>query len=138
MNLYQINFIHYAQKSSGTGIVTYLVAGSDEEVYEWLKTSPELRNGNYIFTTYQDNEGDEKTFDIYDDDVNLVGRESFKKNIVRSKGCMNNDHILDGLSDLYYGLTLYGWEMVKESISKEEIELLEQIEVALEKVGQEI
>lgn len=39
MNLYEISFKHYAPKGSREGTVCYLLAESDEEVYEWFNFS---------------------------------------------------------------------------------------------------
>lgn len=40
---------HYAPRDSEKGIYTYLVADSDEDVYEWLKEENELKDGRRIY-----------------------------------------------------------------------------------------
>jgi len=37
MNLYALKFRHYSQKDSIEGIITYLIAESSENIYEWMK-----------------------------------------------------------------------------------------------------
>ena len=36
MNLYVLKFRHYAPKDYIEGIITYLIAESNEDIYEWL------------------------------------------------------------------------------------------------------
>lgn len=129
MNLYEIMFEHYSQKDSEKGIFTYLIAKSDEEVYEWIKLETELNDGRILYVCWGDYE-DEKTFDIYDDDYNVIGEETFKKRMVRLKGELYDEEV--ELSDLYYGKTLIGWEKVKENIKQEEVDILLNSGISLE------
>lgn len=120
MNLYTINFEHYSQKDSEQGIYTYLVAQDDDVVYEWIKSEPEV-NQSTLYNSYKYNE-DEKTYDIYDDDYNVVGVENFKDRMIRLQGEMYDEEV--ELNDLYYGKTLIGWELIKENILEEDISVL--------------
>jgi hypothetical protein len=129
MNLYEIMMEHYAPKDSEKGIHTYLVANSDEEVYEWLKLEKELKDGRQIFLSWSYKE-DEETFDIYDEDYNVIGVESFKEKMIRIKGDLNDEDV--ELTDLYYGRTLVGWYLVKENITGEEIGILASAGISLE------
>jgi len=132
MNLYEIRFKHYAPKDSEEGMYTYLIANSDEEVYEWLKSKPELKNGKTIFTGYGDDEKEGKELEIFDENYNVIGTESFKEKMIRLKGDMNDDDV--ELTDLYYGRTLFGWRLIKEGISEPEINFVENIGISLERV----
>lgn len=45
MKLYELNFRHYSQKDNKEGIICYLAAKSDEQVYEFLKSEPTIPDG---------------------------------------------------------------------------------------------
>ncbi|MEK4006518.1 hypothetical protein [Paenibacillus sp. FSL H3-0333] len=133
MNLYKIMFEHFAPKDSKAGIVTYLQAQSDEEVYEWLKSEPEAGNEGKVFTSYKYKEEDRETYDIYDKDYNCVGQESFKEKMIRLHGDMFDEDA--DVSDAYYGVTLYGWECVKENISLELSESIKHSGVSVHEIN---
>jgi hypothetical protein len=130
MNLYEIMMEHYAPKDSEKGIHTYLAANSDEEVYEWLKSESKLKDGRRIFLPW-DYSGSE-TFEIYDDNYEVIGAETFKEKMIRLKGDMNDEDV--DFSDLYYGKTLIGWSLIKENITDEEIKVLKSVGICLETV----
>lgn len=118
MNLYKIEFRHYSPKDSEYGIKGYIVAKDDEEVYEFIKSEPEV-NDEGLYNSYQDNENDEEEFDIYDDNYNVIGTESFKDRMIRIHGEMYDDEA--EVSDLYYGVTQYGWSCLIENITDQDI-----------------
>lgn len=130
MNLYKIMFEHYSPKDSMKGIITYLAANSDEAVYEWLKSEPKLSDGTTIYNSYKYSEEDNITFDIYDSDYNVIGEESFKDRMIRLCGDMFDED--KELNDLYYGLTLYGWEQVKDNISSTAIQVIKESGIQIE------
>lgn len=132
MNLYKVMFKHFSQNDSEIGILTYLVAKSDEEVYEWLKSDPKLQNETYIYTAYRYRENDRKTYKMYDDDYNVIGEESYKDKIIRLNGDMFDEDA--DLSDLYYGKTLYGWQLVKEDVKADVIHLIKEYGINIEQV----
>jgi len=102
LNLYTLDFKFYAPKDSKEGILTYLVAENDEQVYEWIKTEPD---GVYVSWMYKDNpEGEYGEYE-----------EGFKERIIACRGDMYDDE--SEVSDLYYGATQYGWTLVKEDIN---------------------
>lgn len=117
MNLYEIKFTHYSPKDSKEGIVCYLTAKDDEQVYEWMKEGIENFTGHEHHTNYEDSESDGDTLDD----------KPFKESIIESQGCANNDYV--EVSDLYYGATLYRWKLVKEDISQSEIDVLVDAEI---------
>lgn len=120
MNLYQIMIRHYAPKDYEDGIYTYLVAESDEDVYEWVKEESQLKDGRYLFNIYKDAE----------EDGDMLDDVPFKDSIIASQGCMYNDCM--EVSDLYYGATQIGWKMVKEDISQDEVDVIEGAGVSIE------
>ena len=116
VNLYKIKFEHFAPKGSKAGIITYLIAASDEAVYEWMKSEPKV-DGESIYINYGYHEEDEEVFDMYDDKYNVIGQETFKEKMIRLRGDIHDEEA--DISDAYYGVTLYGWECIKEDISIE-------------------
>jgi len=77
------------------------------------KTDPVI-NGYCIINSYKDNEEYGKTFDIYDSYDNAVMTETFKERMIRLNGEMFDNDIY--VSETYYGVTQYGWELVKENV----------------------
>lgn len=136
MNLYEIMMKHYAPKDSQMGIYTYLVANSDEEVYEWLKSEQELKDGRIIFNSYQDSEKDKETFEIYDNDYKVIGTETFKERMIRLKGDLNDEDV--ELSDLFYGKTLLGWKVIKKSVTIEDIQTLKDLGICLQSFNKDV
>lgn len=106
MNLYRILFIHYAPKDSHSGITTYLLANNDEEVYTYIDS---INHG-----MWSGKNADYPELNIYDDEYNVIGTESFKEKMIRIKGLMFDEDY--ELTDLYYGVTLDGWELIKEDV----------------------
>ena len=121
MNLYIVEFKHYSPKDSEKGIKGYIVAENDEEVYEFIKSEPEML-GETIYNSYADKESYNEETDIYDDDYNVIGTETFKDRIIRCHGDMYDEY--SEVSDLYYGATQYGWVCVINDIKSEDVERL--------------
>ncbi len=122
MNLYKISFSHHAPKDREEGIKCLLLAKNDEQVYEWIKSEPEI-NGNTLYNSWKDSEEENEDFEIYDNNFNLIGNERFKEKIIRLKGQMNDDDY--DFSDAYYGITLYGWSLLKENTNSNYSELID-------------
>lgn len=88
MNLYKIHFLHYTNESTVEGLKEYLVADSDEGVYHYV--DKEYNNDNWNdFSDFSSNQ------------------------IIEAKGDINLD---DRDDEAYYGVTLFGWELIKENI----------------------
>lgn len=122
MNLYKIEFSHTAPKDSKTGLICLLLANNDGEVYEWLKTEPKIGERTlYNGWAYLEEENEE--FEVYNDNYDVIGKENFKQKMIRLKGQMNDDDY--DYSDAYYGITLYGWLLLKENIQTDYSELKE-------------
>jgi len=122
MNLYKIEFMHYAPRDREYGIKGYIIAESDEEVYEWIKSQPLISDGVILYNCYSDYEEDNKEYDIFDDNYKVIGQESFKERMIRLHGEMYDEE--SEVCDAYYGVTHYGWTLAKEDISSEQIDIL--------------
>ena len=121
MDLYEIKFTHYSQKDNKEGIIAYAIANKDEEVYEWIKSEPQLED-DWICSNWKYREDDGIEYDLYDEKVNYVGKISFKDYIISVGGDMYSEY--EEFDDLYYGKTLYGWVKIKESIQDYQIDAL--------------
>jgi hypothetical protein len=132
MNLYEIKFTHFSPKSSKTGSVGYLLAENNEEVFNWFATNPTLNNIR-VYSGYDEEELDE-VHATHHFNYSAIGEETKRDRLIRLCGEMFDDEV--ELYDLYYGKTLYGWELKKEDVCKEQL-LLDfsnyNIEVAIVK-----
>ncbi len=98
-NLYKIKVLHAAPRDSHTSIETYLIAETDQDVYNFI-------NKKYLFGRWGDREKDENT--KYDDKLNkYIPLEEW---ILKNQGDLEDE---EGWDDAYYGVTKYGWEKVK-------------------------
>lgn len=135
MNIYKIQSMHYAPKDSEEGIKTYLIAENDESVYKWFISNPEgihisweekkilkYDAENDIFI---DEDGDDSEEYFTDDEGNP---ENYKQKILRNKGDIGEEF---DSGDAYYGITQYGWELIKENISDEQLEFLTETKIAI-------
>jgi hypothetical protein len=118
MKLYEIRFRFYAPKDSKEGILTYLLAESDEKIYEWIKSEP---RGIYVGWMYHDNPEDEDEYE-----------EGFKERIIECCGDMYDDESY--VSDTFYGATQYGWGVVNDNITHEEFLELKRLGIPTEEV----
>ena len=118
MNLYKITFSHTAPKDSKEGIKGYLLAKNDEQVYNYVDKT-------FNCECWKDNEEgeDREPIELYDDDYNVIGTETFKEKMLRIKGEQNDEDY--DYCDAYYGITLYGWELVKENADGDYTEMIE-------------
>lgn len=120
MNLYSIDFLHASPKDTEYGMKCLLLAENDEQVYEWIKSEPELTDGA-LYNNWECNEDEE--FDIYNDNYEIVGKETFKEKMIRLGGEINDEDY--DFSDAYYGITLFGWSLLKENVTTDYSELIE-------------
>ena len=109
MNLYKIVFSHSAPRDTESGIKTYLLANNEDDVYDYI-------DREYNYETWCESETDNEVFNTYDDDYNVIGNELFRERIIRLKGNINDEDI--DFSDAYYGITLYGWELIESDTDK--------------------
>ena len=124
-NLYSIRFKHFAPKDSKEGIVGYVIAHSSEDVYEFIKSEPEL-NGVNIYNEFEDKEnGFEDGEDGFEDEgneVDNIDEESFKERMIRLGGEMYDEDA--EVNDAYYGVTHYGWKFEREIQDEGDISIL--------------
>lgn len=101
MNLYEIKVIHYSQKDSHESIQEYLIAKSDEDVFDYLKI--EDNKDYYPHWYYIEREGEiERLQEIFD-----------------NKGDFHEE-----VSDLYYGATQFGWRLKAKNLPQAHVDTL--------------
>lgn len=118
MNLYRIDFSHTAPKDQEKGIKGYLLAENDEQVYNYVD-----KTFNYECWKDKDEDDEAEPIELYDEDYNVVGTETFKEKMLRIKGEMNDEDY--DYCDAYYGITLYGWTLIKQDVSTDFKEMIE-------------
>ena len=123
MEIYKIIVQHFSPKDSHTSIETFVLADSNESVYNWV--DKEKQYGMYTDKTEEDG-----LIDIYDDDYNIIGQETFKEKMLRIGGEYFDEDYEP--QDLYYGVTIYGWEKLESDMLDIEIEALNKIGVLIE------
>ncbi|HHZ97015.1 MAG TPA: hypothetical protein EYN67_16010 [Flavobacteriales bacterium] len=121
MEIYKIHVQHFSQKDSHSSIEAFLLAESVDDVYKWVD---EKVYGCY---TDQNDEGD--ALDIYDENYNVIGQETFKEKMLRVGGEFFDEDYEP--QDLYYGCTIYGWKKVKSDVSEVDIAALEKLDVLI-------
>jgi hypothetical protein len=110
---------HFSQKDSHESVECFLLADAEDQVYDWVDKKE--------FGTYSDKNNEDGKTEIYDDDFNVIGLESFKEKMLRVGGQFFDDDYEP--CDTYYGATIYGWEISKEDATQSDIELLELLSV---------
>lgn len=134
MNLYKIIFSHYSPKDSEHGIKCLLLAENSDQVYEWIASKPVIEDNTldndwaekskYKYDFKEDaflDSNRNKTDYYWTDDNGTV--ENYKERMIRLEG-----EIYDPSVDFeysYYGITLLGWELLKEDIETNYSELQE-------------
>ena len=116
MNLYKITFSHSAPKDTKNGIETYLLAENEEQVYGYI-------DREFNCECWKDQENENEIFKIFDKRFNEIGTETFKQKIIRIKGEMNDEDY--DYCDAYYGITLYGWELVERGTTTDFTKMIE-------------
>ena len=102
INLYKIVFSHSAPTDTEYGIKCFFLAHNEEEVYDYI-------DFEYNDQCWRDNE---KNLD------SKTGGETFREKIIRLRGDINDE--TRDLSDAYYGVSFYGWELVAEDVDPED------------------
>jgi hypothetical protein len=101
MKIYKIIVAHFAPKDNHTAIETFVLAVDDDDIYKWL--DEEKMYGTWTYRNDEDG-----MCDIYNDEYEVIGQETYKEKMMRIKGEVHDEGL--ELSGLYYGRTLYGWE----------------------------
>jgi hypothetical protein len=97
--------------------MTYLLANNDEQVYSFID-----KEYNYECWKNNEEDTDRELIEIYDEHYNVIGTKTFKEYILEIKGEMNDESY--DYSDAYYGITLYGWELLEENVSYDFTEMI--------------
>ena len=122
MKIYKIEFLHASTKDREVGLKCLLLAENEEQVYEWIKSEPKIGERS-LYNGWADSEEESEEFEVYNDNYDVIGKENFKQKMIRLKGQMNdNDY---DYSDAYYGITLFGWSLLKENVNTNYSELIE-------------
>ena len=123
MDIYKIIVQHFSQKDSHTSIEVFLLAESDEAVYQWVDKEK-------CYEMYSERDEEDGLIDIYSDDYEVIGQETFKEKMLRIGGeYFDEDYVPQ---DLYYGGTIYGWEKLESDMLDIEIEALKKLGVLVE------
>lgn len=110
MNLYKVKITHAAPKGYNEAIKEYLIANNEQEVFEYLKN-------NSGYTYWDDIERDE---DEYSD----IKKIDF---IFEKKG---DSQLSNKWEDLFYGSTMYDWELYRENLGQLVIDVLVSTDIA--------
>lgn len=131
MNLYKHTFEHWSQKDSEKGIRNYFVANNDREAYDIVyKSDPMTVDKVCDESTEEHWETGEQVYYIDGVEYPETLTEEETKQIVSDKrGELNFDELdsLNCFNDLYYGLRLDGWELVKEDLSENDFVALRRL-----------
>ena len=117
MNIYKIHVQHFSQKDSHESIEAFLLAESDEAVYQWIDKKQ--------YGMYADRNDEDGLIDVYDSEYNVIGQETFKQKMLRIKGEYFDENYEP--QDCYYGVTIYGWEKLESEMLDVEIEALKKL-----------
>lgn len=123
MNLYRILAGHISPKDSMMAISHYVVANDDTEVYEMIREMYYLPKDDDEYIENKTDDVDEIA-EIREDLRNEDGYHYGPARIIREKGNTEDDSEYE---DAYYGGQVVKWEVVKEDITDEEIDLLTQL-----------
>lgn len=106
MNLYRILAEHYAPKDCFESIVGYALVGNEDELYDLIKDSGSEKFGSFIGWCGDE---DEEYWNEETEEEDL----SHKEWVIKNGGELGQDQFI---TDLYYGVTLIGWELVEENV----------------------
>ena len=120
MNLYKTNFKHYAPKDSEEGIKDLFLALNDLDAFNHVDST-------HNYDSWQDTIKEFLNDEAYEMFERKGNADEFLESILENKGSINLD--LSCELNLYYGHTELGWELVKENILEEEINLLKQLNI---------
>lgn len=117
MNLYTIDFGHWAPKGGARGILGYVLAPDDKAVLDYILSEPHIKiNENItesVHTTwkYELENSEEEQIECWG--------EPYYDRLLRTRGQLWDEDNEDAFTDLYYGLTLTGWTLIEENVDHE-------------------
>lgn len=118
--LHAIRFSHHAPRGREDGIKLYVIADDEEVILDRLDEREHC--GCWAEAT-----GDGETFDIYDDDYNVIGTETKRERLLRRRGEIDDECV--DFSDAYYGVTCLGWDE-GEDVTPEDAAVLIRLGIA--------
>ena len=121
MNIYKIHVQHFSQKDSHSSTEAFLLADSVEDVYKWVDEKQ--------YGTYTDKNNEDGMHDIYDENYNVIGQETFKDKMIRVGGEFFDEDYQP--QELYYGCTVYGWEKLKIEVLGVDVAALEKLDILI-------
>lgn len=121
--LHTILIEHCAPKDRKKAIVQYILTDSEDKIYHFI--DKELLSG--IWNDHH-NDSLKSPLRYSDEDGNFIKMETFKEKMMRLRGPYF-DPFAD-YSDLYYGVTHYGWTPPQE-ISLEQQQALLELKIAI-------
>lgn len=116
MNLYQIHVGHYGPKDSHHSIQGYILADSDEKVYDLCAE---------LGFWYHD---EDDMYEDWDVEKDAPLKIPYKDHIIENKG---NICLVDELSDFHYGHTLYDWELIYEMLNEVQEDMLNRLNIKI-------
>lgn len=122
MNIYKIESLHASPKNREISLKCLLFAENEEQVYEWIKSEPKIGKKR-LCNGWVDSEQENEEFEVYNNKYDLIGKENFKQKMIRLKGQMNDTDY--DYSDSYYGITTFGWSLLKQNVNTDYSELIE-------------
>ncbi len=107
MNLYKIKTEHFAPKDSHESMMGFVFANNDEEVYHFV--DKQFNHDSWEEEKSDAWEEEKAEFPEYYEDY----AGTYKQKIIKLKGEIEDESV--EFDDVYYGITLYGWELVDEN-----------------------
>lgn len=133
MQIYDILMRHAGPKSQVEFVLKRVIADSEEAIL--ARVDADLKHGAWSAKSTEDDEGDcddgvkfnadgDRLHDIYDDDFNIVGSETYLQKMLRLRGEYHDDGA--NYDDAYYGIEHYGWSKGRE-ISGDDAAVLQRL-----------
>jgi hypothetical protein len=120
--MYKILLRHCAPKDCVEVVKQYVVADSELQVLNNI-------NSEYQYGAWSDRNEEAEEFEIYDEDYNVIGTETYLERMLRLRGEFNDENA--SYEDAYYGVTHYGWDEGVE-ISESDISVLLRLGIAVD------
>lgn len=98
MKLFEIISNHYSPKDCHSSTMDYVLAEDENQVYDFIKDK-------YGWI------GDED--ELYWDEETKEETATHRESVIKNQGELEEEQYLN---DLYYGVTLYGWEIIAEDV----------------------
>ena len=126
VNLYKQTFAHWAPKDSEAGIKGYFLAENNEQAYKEVYGSGDSMYVERVMEYYEPEEHEAEFEDTPDE---------AKARVIKARGDLNlmDDYTESMFADLYYGLTLHGWELVKPNVTEIDIQVIRALKILEER-----